>query len=139
MSTTYFIAPYEPESWVDSADQSEKPSSDLVIIGTEYSDKLVSRWPEAHIHPVPHGIIEWNIPSEPDPFDSLVGHLQHNRQIVAFNQNGSNLFYDYILWHRTVIPQTYRLFFFDDTGWDSLELTTTTSQQEIISFLRHRN
>jgi len=111
MSTTYFIAPYNPEEWSNPKLKNERTESDLIILGTDYTNKMLLQWPKVHIYSIVYGIVEWSIPNQNELLDPLIGHLQHNRQVVAFQPNESILFYNYILWHRMVISPKYRLFF----------------------------
>jgi hypothetical protein len=140
MATNYFIAPFDPEEWSDpdSAPKNEKKKSDLIIMGTEFTNALLLRWPKAHVYPVVYGIIGWSIPTPTgiSPLDDFEGYLQHNRQIVSFKPSDPIVVYDYIMWHRSMIPQIYKLFFFKESGWNSLVLKNDTSPQDVDSFIR---
>jgi hypothetical protein len=132
VSTTFYIAPFDPKAWEDPDDTNPKPTSDLHIKITEYSEQLQQRWPEitfSHWFP-----INWQLPPESGQYSGLSGCLQENQQIVSFGTGPKQSFVDYILWHRSFVPEHYQLFLFNSSSWDSLILTRNTTEQDIIDF-----
>jgi hypothetical protein len=133
MSTTFFIAPFDPRAWEDPEDTSPKPTSDLSINPSEYRAKLLERWPQmTFIHTLP--VLNWELPLEDGEYSGLSGHLQTNLQIVEFGTGPKKSFVDFILWHRSVIPEQYPLYLFNSSSWDSLLLTNDTSEQDVVDF-----
>lgn len=132
MSTSFFIAPSDPKVWENPDDTSPKPTSDLQIKHSEYSEKLVDRWDDIRFI---HGTeLEWELPFESGQYTGLWGLLQHNQQIVNFGTGPKQSFLDFILWHRSVVPEQYPLFLFNSSSWDSIILTSSTTEQDIINF-----
>lgn len=133
MSIMFFIAPFDPKAWEDPDDFSPKPTSDLRIEPSEYHQKLVERWPEInfnHLSPTEG----WKLPPESEHPSGLRGWLQKNQQIVSFGKGPTKSFIDFILWHRSIIPEQYPLFLFNSSSWDSLLLTKDTTEQDIVDF-----
>jgi len=58
--------------------------------------------------------------------------LQSNLQYVSFKLGLH--FTDFIVWHRQMIPPQYALFLFNDSSWDSLQLSENTTREEIQAF-----
>jgi hypothetical protein len=123
MTRPYFIAPYEPEKWRES-------TSDLQIDPEEYLDLLARDWPDIEFYnPQAPVLLSWSIP---DPGGGrITGGLQDNRQVVWLDIPHEEFF----LWHRTVIPAEHRLYLFAASSTSSLELTETTTYQDIETFV----
>lgn len=133
---TFFIAPYEPTSDSSKWD-SLKTASDLRIDVHDYRQRLKKRWPHAECYedqfdrPLMWVLVDF-VGSEKIPHG--IGSLHIDYQIVSHDTPHVHFF----LWHRSVIPKKYRLWLFDDTRWDSIELTPETTREDIESFWRHR-
>jgi hypothetical protein len=128
----FFIAPFDPKAWEDPDDFSPKPTSDLRIEPSEYRQKLAERWPKINfIHLTPTG---WELPPESEGYSGLRGWLQKNQQIVSFGPGPDKSFIDFVLWHRSVIPEQYPLYLFNSSSWDSFFLTKDSTEQDIIEF-----
>jgi hypothetical protein len=131
---TYFIAPFEPvndpEQWEDL-----KRASDLVIDPDFYKEQLSEAWPLAEIFdPVGTEILSWslNVEEEDGIVPGVIGAVQGNRQIVTLD--APNV--DFFLWHRSVIPEKYRLWLFTDTSWNSIELQHDTTAGAIREYIK---
>lgn len=132
MSVMFFIAPFDPKAWEDPDDFTPKPTSDLRIEPSEYHQKLVERLSEINF--VSGSLIRWELPPESKEYAGLWGCLQENQQIVSFGTGPKKSFIDFILWHRSVIPEQYPLYLFNSSSWDSLLLTKDTTEQDIVDF-----
>ena len=129
--TTFFIAPYEPKEWKTS-------QSDLRINPDWYRARLLEKWPYVIFFDTSPNVylLNWELSITQDPSGSVggIGGLQTNQQIVSM----STPFEEYFLWHRQIIPGKYRLYLFNDSSWDSLELTADTTIEDIQDFLEGR-
>jgi hypothetical protein len=74
------------------------------------------------------------LPPESEQYSGLICCLQKNQQIVSFGTGPKKSFIDFILWHRSVIPEQYPLYLFNSSSWDSLLLTKDTTEQDIVDF-----
>ena len=132
--TTFFIAPYEPSE--DPADWEDlRHRSDLSIDPEEYRQLLIERWPSttffqrSDISP-----LEWEIRvEEPDQSGAYgtIGMLHGDLQVVSVETP----FEEFFLWHREIISNEHRLFLFNDSSYESLELTEQTTLREIQEFV----
>ena len=129
--TTFFIAPYEPQKW-------ETAKSDLRIDPNWYRERLLEKWPEVLFFKTSPNVylLNWELSISPGPTGSVggIGGLQTNQQIVSM----STPFEEFFLWHRQIIPGQYRLYLFNDSSWDSLELTADTTIEDIQQFVGGR-
>jgi hypothetical protein len=132
VSTSFYIAPFDPKAWENPDDTIPKPTSDLCIKRLEYREKLLERWSEITFSH--ESLLAWRLPLESGQYSGLWGLLQDNQQIVSFGTGPKKSFVDFILWHRSVVPEEYQLFLFNSSSWDSLILTRTTTEQDIIDF-----
>lgn len=132
--STYFIAPFEP---LDKPQEWEilVSSSGLLIEPSEYSQRLLQRWPHTQIQDeVSDDLLVWTIfeYSNSVRISRGTGNLQSNAKIVAH----SSPYVEFFLWHRETTPGEHRLWLFSDASWNSLELKqATTTQMEIQHFL----
>ncbi len=136
MSTKFFIAPYSPAAWKSEDNTTDKPISNLRIDATEYYKYLLGKWKDATIHsqPSPGCLLEWSLPLETGEYIGLEGCLQENQQIIEFGTGPKKSFLDFIISHRGFISDEHQLYLFNSSSWDSLELTSSTTEQDIINF-----
>lgn len=132
MSTTFFILPFDPKAWEDPNDTSPKPTSDLRISREDYRQALINRW-EGITLPS-YSDLSWELPPESREYGGLHGYLQENQQIVSFGTGPKQSFIDFILFHRSFVPEDYELFLCNSSSWDRLLLTKATTVQDIIDF-----
>jgi hypothetical protein len=123
--TTFFIAPFEPANW-DTA------RSNLEIDPKVYKQQLQEEFPETEFYEISGvHLLEWSIPSASQGA-RIGGALHSDRQIVSLDTPVEKFF----LWHRTVIPAKHRLFLFNESSTDSLELKSGTTLEDITRFIR---
>ena len=136
MSTTFFIAPFDPKAWEDPADTSPKPTSSLRINVQSYRKGLANRWEGITFSTSTQTgcLLLWWLPCESNEYGGLEGCLQSNAQIVGFGTGPKKSFMDFILWHRSFVLDEYELFLFNSSSWDSLKLTRNTTEQNIVDF-----
>lgn len=134
MSVKFFIGPFDPKLWEDpNAPPDPKPVSSLRIDPAAYKMALFERWPTAKELSFENikGAVWWRLNKH-----NLCGvevRLQNNLQYVSISSGGIN-FIEFILWHRAYVPAEYKLFLFNDSGWDSLVLTSATTKEEVVQF-----
>jgi len=126
MSITFFVIPYKPTEW-------KTADSDLRINIDEFQEKLVQAWPTAKFELTPENGLLWSIPE--DSSAGFFGGIQSDHQIISFGPGGWKTFKDFILWYRLFIPLEYRLFFFNSSSWNSLEITSIVTREDIDNFL----
>lgn len=134
---TFFIAPFQPVNdpslWDDLMG-----ASDLRIDPNLYRSQLTKRWPLVKFFdPSDAEILLWSFYElrEGKALPRGIGAIQSNHQIATFDSP----YIDFFLWHRTVIPSSYRLFLFSDISWDSLELKSDTTREDIAQFVGGRS
>jgi hypothetical protein len=135
MSTTFFIAPFDPSVWNQSLDLSAQTPSDLRIDPLHYQKALQRRWAETAFTSdcIACGL-EFDLPSEAESSMGLRGCLQANLQVVDFDTAPLQSFIDFILWHRAYVPSRFPLYLFNTASWDSLLLTRQTTEADVIEF-----
>jgi hypothetical protein len=134
VSTAFYITPFDPKAWENPNDTNPKPTSDLHIEPAVYREKLKERWNEIVFFTSSPFPLEWELPPESNQYSGLSGQLE-NHQIVSFGTGPKKSFLDFILWHRSFVPEQYQLFLFHSSAWfDSLILTMKTTEQDIINF-----
>jgi hypothetical protein len=135
MSTSFYIGPIDVSVWVEAPDDA-KPTSDLRIDAAAYADALSTRWLGLGIaqNAMSHCVLYWELPPESLESSSLAGQLFNDHQIVSFGTGPKRSFIDFILWHRTQVPDDVPLYLFHSTGWERLELTSQTTEQDILAF-----
>ena len=126
MSIQFFITPYEPSEW-------EMSSIDLKIDLIEMKRNFLERWPNAEFSSTPKGGLTWNIREENSA--GFFGSVQHNLQIVSFNPGNWRTILDFIIWYREFVPPIYKLFLFNSTSSNSLELTPNTTRETVSRFV----
>lgn len=126
MTIPFFVAPYRPTDW-------ETANSNLRIKPEIYRKQLAEKWPDiAFYESGPTTLLAWGLKVGENA--RLYGGLQDNQQIVWLDFPHAQFF----LWHRTVIPISYPLFLFSTSSWDSLELTSETTFEEVQFFVGAR-
>lgn len=135
MSNSFFIGPIDVAVWMDAPDD-DKPTSDLRIEPAAYERALVARWPDVGIaqQVISHCVLYWELPTEAGQPTGLPGQLFNDHQLVSFAAGPKQSLVDFVLWHRSYVPSHYRLYLFHAEGWERLELTPTTSEQDILDF-----
>jgi hypothetical protein len=122
MSIEFFITPYEPTEW-------QSASSTLRIDLEEFGERFLKQWPEGKTERTSAGGLSWFVPEKGSA--GFFGELQSNQQIVSFGPGNWSVYVDFVLWYRALVPQQYRLFLFTSNSFDSLELTSETTRQDI--------
>jgi hypothetical protein len=126
--TAFFIAPYEPLTWAST-------SSDLEIDPDWYKRQLLKNWPNIEFFQptTKYYVLSWRFPSTAEGSGSLAG-LQENLQVISM----SAPFEEYIVWHRSIIPDDYTLYLFNESSSNSLELTSKLTIEDIEQFVGRR-
>ena len=135
MSTTFFIAPYDPILWKHYDEKTARPTSELFIESADYRAALAQRWPEITFSLGCEACgLEFELPLDSAQYSGLRGCLQTNGQIVDFETAPPHIFVDYILWHRLFVPFRHTLYLFNMGSWESLVLTSETTEFDIMEF-----
>ncbi len=137
MSTTFFMAPFDPSTWSQPADSVERTTSDLYLDPVDYRDAMCRRWADASISFNCEACsLEFELPLVSAEYAGLRGCLQSNLQVVDFDTAPQKSFVDFILWHRAYVPKDFPLYLFNAASWDSLLLTRQTTGVDVIEFAR---
>ena len=136
MSTSFFITAVDPRAWEDPDDTSPKPTSDLRIDVQLYREGLACRWEGITFlnSDASHMKLSWELPLEEKECGGLQGDLHEDQQSVSFGTGPKKSFIDFVLWHRSFVPEKYPLFLSNSSSWDSLKLTRNTTEQDIVDF-----
>jgi hypothetical protein len=100
-----------------------------------YRKRLLGRWPGIvffKISPEDY-LLEWGLPVSAAGAAIHAG-IQSNQNVVDLDTP----FEEFFLWHLQIIPDQYRLYLFNDSSWDSLELTPDTTIGDIQQFVGGR-
>lgn len=132
--TSFFIAPYEPtddpEKWEEL-----KTASNLKIDPVSYRQQLLQQFPHTKFFRTSDTLaLQWSLyieTKEGDIVPSSIAALHGDYQVVSLDTPCEEFF----LWHRSVIPSEHALFLFNSSSWDSLELTSETTLEEIQRFV----
>ncbi len=121
--TSFFISPFKPPEWYGQ--------SDFEIDPADFVNRLKSRWPTITIRmnsDSSRHLLEWE-GVQNDRF--IRGALQANRQIISLDGSSRELA-EFVSWYRGLIPSKYRLFFFHESLYTSIEVVSDTSLDELI-------
>jgi hypothetical protein len=135
MSISWFITPYDPKHWEDPDDASEKPTSDLAIEPQDFYRYLEKHLPGI----VPHVPYETTYELRSGDRTEVYVSLYHHYQIISLSNNPIPAFFDFILLYRAYVPATYRLFYFNSSSWESLELKPETTKRDIRYFMGYED
>jgi hypothetical protein len=126
--TAFFVAPYEPSEWRES-------HSDLRIDPTFYKERMLERWPETKFFQTsPDVPLQWMINIRDKSgvgVHGTIGMLHNDFQVVSCDTP----FEEFFVWHRSLMPSKYKLFLFNDSSCESLELKPETSLDEVKQFI----
>lgn len=137
MSTSFFLAPIDPNFWFTEANAGQKPDCDLHIDPDWYRAELLKKWPLAKVSRSgsEHYVLFWTLDSEDGPGPE--GDLQADCQHVSFTYS-TPTFEEFIRWHRGLIPEKYTLYLFNSSSAPRhLVVTASTTSDEIENYLMH--
>jgi hypothetical protein len=126
MTTGFFVAPYRPTDWQTAA-------SSLRIDPERYRSLLKEKWGDnIRFLQEEHSALAWDLRfySEDGTTQGSFGRLFGDLQIVALETP----YEEFFLWHRSVIEGDHRLFLFNASSPESLELGSDTTMDEIRRF-----
>ena len=132
MSHGIFILPFDPIHWKNPADSTQVPTSDLEIRPDEYQEAIQKDWPGTTFGQEPLHAIGWNLSSK-DSELGMRGSLHSDFQVVSHGWGAEVV--DFVLWHRAFVAEEHKLYLNIEGSWDSLELTSKTTADEIKNFL----
>lgn len=124
---SFFILPFNPLYW-------ETVKSDLVIDPESYRTMMQQKWPEAKIYTPPASsayLLRWEI-NQHEIY--IAGGLQSDHQTVSIQPGFKSNLPIFVLWHREIIPEKFQLFLTWEGTWESLEVKSDTSEQDIVAF-----
>ncbi|MDH5606809.1 MAG: hypothetical protein OEY93_07970 [Anaerolineae bacterium] len=132
--TNFIITPYEPTD-DPSKWEALRTASDLKINPAEYKRQLLRKWPDAEFFNVTKELpLQWCLDvklKDSSVIPGAIGSLSSDLQTISIDTPNTDFFF----WHRKVIPNKYKLFLFNTSAWDSLELTSSTTVEEIRKFI----
>lgn len=126
---SFFILPYNPVHW-------KTAKSDLVIDPEWYRTMMQQKWPEAKIYIPPADstyLVRWEIDQNEI---YITGGLQSDHQTVSFKPGFKLNLPAFVLWHREIIPEKFQLFLTWEETWESMEIKSDTSEQDILDFTK---
>lgn len=136
MSVSFWLTPYDPTT---IGNVSELPSSadDLQIDPKWYAEQMQLRWPEIQFLSVSPNLmaLQWDLTlliENPPSVEGCIGSLHNDGYTISFTR----FYKPFILWHRSVIPEKYPLYFW--TAYDitrSLHLNSDTTAEDIDRFM----
>ncbi|MBZ0286527.1 MAG: hypothetical protein K8I30_02855 [Anaerolineae bacterium] len=135
MSTSFFLAPIDPNFWFNEAKAGQKPVCDLRIDPDWYHAELLKKWPLAKVYSggSEHYVLSWNLDTEEGAGPE--GGLQADCQHVSFRYS-TPTFEAFIRWHRGLIPEKYALYLFNSSSAPThLVITASTTSDEIENYL----
>ena len=128
MTIRYYITPYDPASWRDpDADPTTRGQSDLNIKVSDFNKQLRQRWHLSETFPMR----SWQF-VYPDGQEISGSFTGEGNQIVALEVGRG--FNEFVHWYRSYIPSKYPLFLFLEGKWESLELNSSTTLEDIAHF-----
>jgi len=133
MSITWFVTPYDPKHWQDPLDRGKKPTSDLHVDGSEFYQFARSRVPELVDYNPGASFSMYKISN--DDGTTLRVNLYQGNQIISLDNTPTPPFFDFVLAYRAFVSAQYPLFFFNSSSWDSLQLTSKTTKQDLRKFM----
>jgi hypothetical protein len=123
--TSFFIAPFKPAEW-------ETAKSDLKIDPEVYRQQLQEAFPGTKFYKTSGDfLLRWGLPTSMQGAH-IFGGLHGDGQIVSIDTPYEAFF----LWHRTVVPAKYKLFLFNASSTDCIELKPGATLDDIKSFIR---
>ena len=129
MMAMYYITPYRPLEWSDWEKRLEL-SKTLRIDPDWYKDQLQKQWPNIEFYdPISKiSVLLWRSPDLPVSF------LHSNLYTVVLDDPDTAFF----VWHRSIIPNEYQLFVWNESGEeDVVELDTGMTEEEFDRYLHH--
>lgn len=102
----------------------------------EYHAKMQENWPYARIYNAHVGdyILSWELNNDKNLGAS--GGLQANRLVVSLSSNPQRDAVDFILWHRSFVPNIQQLFLFDESLTMIVELEPDLTEETIQKLIR---
>ncbi len=135
MSWVYFITPYDPKDWQDDSYRGEVPQ--IFTVDSElFSLELKKQWPSAEIQDAPSDStmeIYWNL-LPTDSIRGLDGRFQKDQQTLTIQGGIDHDLIKFIMWYRQFIPAQYKLYLFDSSSFERLELTPEIVEDQIRKF-----
>jgi hypothetical protein len=119
----YIILPFKPSEW-------ETTSVTLQIDPKRYRKRLIETWPKIVFFepPTVDYVLFWGLPERLGT--PICMGLQKNLQIISMDEAHP----EYILWHRSFVPNKHLLYLYDLDKNEILELTDQTIFEDIIKF-----
>ena len=128
VSAYYYIVPYLPPDWDESG-------STLQLNVADFRAQLERHWGMAIVftHHSTMPDLEWHFVLR-DGAPSLDWYLYHHHQVIRCRHD--DFIADFAHWYRSYVPGTHRLFLLSAGSGYALELTNTTSDEDIWRFFR---
>jgi hypothetical protein len=125
MSQHFFIFAFEYDGVFSPEILPDIRESDLIIDIDEYRERLIRDWGRVRFEPL--AVLEWVFETES---------LKMFRGPYEIHSDYSTLSMDrpdgeFALWHRSVIPERYRLFITGENTGKAIELTMQTSLEDL--------
>jgi hypothetical protein len=118
MSMGYIVSPLE--------------ETDLHLDLADFLSNFQIEWPDATIRQEVGIALSWMYEYEERPFRLLCA-LDNTQQAIFLDGASVKEYAKIALWYRKLVPAKYKLFFYDSGFNNSIELTSTTTEQEILA------
>lgn len=134
--TFYFVAPFHGVLTNYISIFAAISNSELTLDIQDYEVQLKSywlpKWPKMHIGgPDRFSFLVWDLFYEPKgQYNGRARLSKRDQKTITLD-----IFHpEFILWHRSVIPMSYRLVLYADTSEKFLELTSHTSHEQLMGW-----
>jgi hypothetical protein len=136
MSVSFWLTPYDPKS-IGNVSELPRSADDLQIAPEWYAEQMRIRWPEIQFFSTSPDLmaLQWDLIlpiDNPPAVEGCIGSLHNDGYTISF----TGFYKPFILWHRSVIPEKYPLYFW--TAYDitrSLHLDLNTTAEDIDMFM----
>ena len=123
MPTSMFVSTLDPRE--------DNQSDECVIDPDIYASELQKRWPFADVYKSWGKFsVEWELKKSEDDIGGL-GHLFSASCTAAIRGGRREDDLEFAIWHRTMVPDHYPVYFFDEGLCKVIEVTTEMTLSEL--------
>lgn len=128
-----FLSPHKPEElFTGSTNELREKSGYWRIDPEEYKKALLLRWEDIVFHDPPSNFfLSWSLPIPETDGGRSSFNLDDNTVVFKLYDT----FEEFVLWHRSVIPEPRHLLFFLEGIFTVFEIKLTTSAADVKRFV----
>lgn len=128
MGIRFYVTPYDPAAWKDERIVNlPEQQSDLQINFGGFLKEARNFFP----HVAGYSSNSWEVLTE-NRHGVSGAFIGSNNQILVLQPN--ERFDEFVMWYRAYIPAKYPLHLFAEGEWNSLQITTETTEKDVASF-----